>query len=513
MFRLPIGDTFDTFVRGLKENLSGFFDTVSNILGFAITVLERILSLDPNGIYPSLIFGIVLAFAGYRLASRRLPRPQATAIGAAIAILFAGAEVWRINSLRSAIDAEEASAKAERSLALRDALIAEAPASIDPVNDLLTAVVAVIPDADDRENPAFDATRTVQRAQRSLRRATPDDFGTLSRAVNQIESAIAEIQSEIPRDLREQIDAMRQQYAAFTLMDELEELAEDYAEITAPELYIDFLNQRTYQRLSDLLADTREAFGDSVDPVLASVEADFRRLDPARLSAYGPLLTTILLVMIAALIAGNGIAAFSAIGFVLILSMNLWGPMIQTLALVLSATLFALLIGIPLGILAARSKVADQIIRPILDFMQTMPAFVYLIPAVIFFGLGPVPGAMATLIFAMPPAVRLTSLGIRQVPSEVVEAAQSFGATDSQLLLKAQIPIALPTILAGVNQTIMLALSMVVIGGMIGAGGLGEVVLSGITKMDLGLGFEGGLAVVVLAIFLDRVTQKLGASS
>ena len=186
-------------------------------------------------------------------------------------------------------------------------------------------------------------------------------------------------------------------------------------------------------------------------------------------------------------------------------------PTIESLALVLSATLFALIIGIPVGIAAARSETVHNITRPILDFMQTMPAFVYLIPAVIFFGLGKVPGAMATLIFAMPPAVRLTSLGIRQVPSEVVEAAEAFGATPRQMLFKAQLPIAMITILAGVNQTIMLALSMVVIGGMIGAGGLGEVVLSGITQLKLGLGFEGGIAVVILAIYLDRVTQALGS--
>jgi glycine betaine/proline transport system permease protein len=169
-----------------------------------------------------------------------------------------------------------------------------------------------------------------------------------------------------------------------------------------------------------------------------------------------------------------------------------------------------LLLGIPLGIYAARSVLVDKLSRPVLDFMQTMPAFVYLIPAVLFFGLGKVPGAMATLIFAMPPAVRLTSLGIRQVPKEVVEACLAFGATPGQLLRKAQLPIALPTIMAGTNQTIMLALSMVVIGGMIGAGGLGQEVLAGITQLKIGLGFESGIAVVILAIYLDRVTQALG---
>ena len=181
----------------------------------------------------------------------------------------------------------------------------------------------------------------------------------------------------------------------------------------------------------------------------------------------------------------------------------------QTLALVLSSTCLALLLGVPLGIWTANSDRCNKIMRPILDFMQTMPAFVYLIPAVLFFGLGTVPGAFATIIFAMPPVVRLTGLGIRQVPKNVVEASRSFGATPWQLLYKVQLPLALPTILTGINQTIMMSLSMVVIAAMISAGGLGEIVLKGITQMKIGLGFEGGIAVVILAIVLDRITQGM----
>ena len=163
----------------------------------------------------------------------------------------------------------------------------------------------------------------------------------------------------------------------------------------------------------------------------------------------------------------------------------------------------------PLGIWTANSNRCNKIMRPILDFMQTMPAFVYLIPAVLFFGLGTVPGAFATVIFAMPPVVRLTGLGIRQVPKNVVEASRSFGATPWQLLYKVQLPLALPTIMTGINQTIMMSLSMVVIAAMISAGGLGEIVLKGITQMKIGLGFEGGIAVVILAIVLDRITQGM----
>nr|WP_092074177.1 proline/glycine betaine ABC transporter permease [Dendrosporobacter quercicolus]NSL47697.1 proline/glycine betaine ABC transporter permease [Dendrosporobacter quercicolus DSM 1736]SDM80397.1 glycine betaine/proline transport system permease protein [Dendrosporobacter quercicolus] len=215
-----------------------------------------------------------------------------------------------------------------------------------------------------------------------------------------------------------------------------------------------------------------------------------------------------LFVLLAWRVAGRGVTVFTLVGLTLIYSMDLWTQTMQTLALVLTSALIALVIGIPVGIWTSRSDKADRIVRPILDFMQTMPAFVYLIPAILFFKLGKVPGAVSTVIFAMPPAVRLTSLGIRQVPADVVEAAKSFGSTPGQLLFKVQLPIAIPTILAGVNQTIMLSLSMVVISAMIGAGGLGEEVLKGITQLKIGRGFESGVAVVVLAMILDRISQS-----
>lgn len=207
--------------------------------------------------------------------------------------------------------------------------------------------------------------------------------------------------------------------------------------------------------------------------------------------------------------SGKGVGIFTCLGLLLIWSMELWEETMQTLALVLSSTSMALLIGIPLGIWTGKSERCNRVIRPVLDCMQTMPAFVYLIPAVLFFGLGTVPGAFATIIFAMPPVVRLTRLGIQQVPGNVVEAARSFGATPLQLLLKVQLPLALPTILTGINQTIMMALSMVVVSAMISSGGLGEIVLKGITQMKIGLGFEGGIAIVILAIILDRITQGI----
>jgi glycine betaine/proline transport system permease protein len=203
-------------------------------------------------------------------------------------------------------------------------------------------------------------------------------------------------------------------------------------------------------------------------------------------------------------------AIFTAISFVLIVLTGFWEQTVVTLGLTFSATLISLLLGIPLGIWAARSERVSTTIRPILDFMQTMPAFVYLIPAAMLFGLGRVPGIIATVIFAMPPAVRLTNLGIRQVNKEIVEAGQSFGCNARQLLFKVQLPNAMPSIMAGVNQTIMMALSMVIIASMVGAGGLGNDVLASIQRLDIGLGFESGMAVVLLAIILDRITESFG---
>lgn len=180
------------------------------------------------------------------------------------------------------------------------------------------------------------------------------------------------------------------------------------------------------------------------------------------------------------------------------------------IGLFLISSLVATLIGIPLGIWAARSKTASDVIRPILDFLQTMPAFVYLIPALMFFGVGVVPGIVATIVFALAPGVRLTELGIRGVDPEVVEAGYAFGATPGRVLRQIQLPLALPSIMAGINQVITLSLSMVVIAGMVGAGGLGQQVVDALNRIDVGLGFEAGLSVVILAMLLDRFTSALG---
>ena len=206
---------------------------------------------------------------------------------------------------------------------------------------------------------------------------------------------------------------------------------------------------------------------------------------------------------------GIGLTIFVILGFLLIYGMGYWEEAIQTTTLVLVSTLIALILGIPFGILSAKSNIADGIIRPILDFMQTMPAFVYLIPAIFFFSVGNTPGVIATVIFSLPPAVRLTNLGIRNVPGDVIEAGRAFGANENQILYKIQLPLAMPTILAGINQVILLALSMVVIASMVGAKGLGSVVYQGIQQNDIAKGFESGLGIVVLAIILDRITQSI----
>ncbi|WP_311214692.1 MULTISPECIES: ABC transporter permease subunit [unclassified Arthrobacter] len=206
-----------------------------------------------------------------------------------------------------------------------------------------------------------------------------------------------------------------------------------------------------------------------------------------------------------------GLTIYSVLAFLLIVSMGLWVESMSTLAVVLVSVAFSLVIGVPLGIWAALNTTVSAVVRPVLDLMQAMPVFVYLIPAVFFFGVGMVPGIAATIIFAIPPAVRLTELGIRKLDVELLEAATAFGARKGLILKDVQLPLAFPSIMAGVNQVIMLALSMVVVAGLVGAGGLGGVVVEGVAQLDTARGFEGGLAVVIVAIYLDRVTS--GATS
>ncbi|MFE5189033.1 ABC transporter permease/substrate binding protein [Streptomyces sp. NPDC056628] len=245
------------------------------------------------------------------------------------------------------------------------------------------------------------------------------------------------------------------------------------------------------------------------DAVKAVVEGMYDGVNTV-LTAPEPLLLAGILAVLAWWLRGlvAGVLAFA--GFALIDSLDLWDRAMSTLALVLVATVIALVISVPLGIWAARSRTVGAVLRPVLDLLQTMPSMVLLIPAILFFGLGTAAGVIATLIFALAPGVRMTELGIRQVDGELVEAAEAFGTTPRDTLLRVQLPLALPTIMAGVNQVIMLSLSMVVIAGMVGTGGLGGAVNEAIGQLDIGFGFEAGVGIVVLAIYLDRVTGALG---
>jgi len=222
-----------------------------------------------------------------------------------------------------------------------------------------------------------------------------------------------------------------------------------------------------------------------------------------------PLIIIAIISFAAYRFSGKGLAIFSVVTLFLIGLLGLWEDTMTTLAMVLSSVVFCALAGIPIGIWAGRSDRFETGLRPVLDAMQTTPAFVYLVPIVMLFSVGNVAGVLATIVFALPPVIRLTSLGIRQVHPELVEAAQAFGATRWQVLHRVQIPLAMPTIMAGLNQTIMMALSMVVIAALIGAGGLGSPVILGLNTLDIGQAVTGGLGIVLIAIILDRITQGM----
>ncbi|WP_349962688.1 ABC transporter permease subunit [Rhizobium sp. ZPR3] len=229
----------------------------------------------------------------------------------------------------------------------------------------------------------------------------------------------------------------------------------------------------------------------------------------AGLSAVPPTIVIVVVTLLAWQIAGIRLAVGLAATLVFVGFIGVWPETMLTLSIVLTSLIFSIVIGLPLGIWASRSDTLYAILRPLLDGMQTIPAFVYLVPVVMLFGIGNVPGVIVTVIFAVAPVIRLTYLGMKQVPVDVVEAMRAFGSTESQLLWKAQLPLALPTIMAGVNQTLMMSLSMVVIASMIAVGGLGQMVLRGIGRLDIGIATVGGLGIVALAIVLDRLTQAL----
>jgi len=261
----------------------------------------------------------------------------------------------------------------------------------------------------------------------------------------------------------------------------------------------------TNQGIDWLVANFRDLFLAAkvpIDIVLKSIESFLLFLNPY--------VVILFFVLLALQFSTKKLAFGTFVSFFLIGLIGAWEESMITLSLVLTAVIFSILIGLPLGIWSAKSDNVNKALRPLLDAMQTTPAFVYLIPIVMLFGIGNVPGVIVTIIFALPPLIRLTNLGIRQVPEDLIEASRSFGASSQQMLWKVQIPVAMPTIMAGINQTLMLALSMVVIASMIAVGGLGQMVLRGIGRLDIGLAAVGGLGIVLLAVILDRLTQAMG---
>lgn len=509
MWRIPVGSFFEALIDWIKQNVNFVLEAIDAVLDFVIRTLEQILLLSHLSVYPAIVASLLAGMIAYLLA-KRSPRKLRLAIAAAALALMGGLEIWRYQTLESELTVAEAAELAGSLEAYREDLQEVAPPNYDRVRALLEEAEAIAPD---------DSTyvRRLGRIERRLDRLDAGEFAHASGLVTDVRELIEGDRVEVGMtdELDASIEANQEYFLSLSGIEESQRLARRLEEQESAAKRFGLLNQRTYDQTLDYLDASianADAFG--VPGQTVAEWEDLRKrvasLDPAKLALYPSIVMILLLSGVAYLTGGGGLALFAALGFLLILSMGYWVATMETLALVLGATFFALLMGVPTGIWTARNRIAHQAVRPVLDFMQTMPAFVYLIPAVLFFGLGRVPGAIATLIFAMPPAVRLTALGIRQVPREVIEAGQAFGATPRQLLFKAQLPIAMPTILAGLNQTIMLALSMVVIGGMIGAGGLGAQVLIGITQMKIDVGFESGVAVVILAIVLDRITQRLG---
>ncbi|MGO3153627.1 MAG: ABC transporter permease [Galactobacter sp.] len=254
--------------------------------------------------------------------------------------------------------------------------------------------------------------------------------------------------------------------------------------------------QSAWQPFFDFINRVMEGAYDSVDAAFVAI----------------PWWLMILVIVVIAWLSKKWfLAAGTLIGLLVIVFLGYWEDAMHTLALVLVATIVALIVAIPLGIWAAKSRRVSAVVKPIMDFLQTMPAFVYLIPMVMFLATGVVPGIVATIFFSLAPGVRMTELGIRGVDSEVVEAGQAFGASPGRILRQIQLPLAMPTIMAGVNQVIMLALSMVVIAGMVGGEGLGQVVVNAVQNVRIGQGVSAGLCVVILAIILDRITGGFGS--
>nr|WP_221773453.1 proline/glycine betaine ABC transporter permease [Ruficoccus amylovorans] len=500
--KIPVGEFFENIVYFLKHHLQGFFDAISTAVKAVIVFLENIFLLESHVFYPSIIVALLFGLLMGLALRKKLRARSAVIVGICACIGIGGIEAYRLNTLHQQLTIAQSEAIQQDIAGMVKSLENAAPATTQPATDAIQDFSAQV----QRGSMLARQTRV---AERSLRGVSPGDYQVILETLSKLR-AHAQAEGMSAKQLSP-LDKSIEYYESFSLIKDVEPAQRILASLDEPKACIDILNTRTYSRITGKMRVAANVFpDDAVRAATQKAQSSFATLDPVRLVWLSKALILALLALLAYVVSGLGMLVMCLIGFLLIMSMGMWDLTMLTLAMVVSATLFALILGVPLGVLAARSRSAEKVIRPVLDFMQTLPAFVYLIPAVFFFSLGVVPGAFATLIFAMPPAVRFTTLGIRQVPEEVVEAADAFGANDWQMLVKAQLPIAMPTIMAGLNQTIMLSLSMVVIVGMIGAGGLGEAVLSGIQQMEMGYGFESGLSIVILAIYLDRLTQAMG---
>jgi glycine betaine/proline transport system permease protein len=273
--------------------------------------------------------------------------------------------------------------------------------------------------------------------------------------------------------------------------------------MTIPKIPIGAWLNGLLETATDLLSDTTLVISDSVERAIDTIEACL---------TWPPAQVFVLLLALLSFWAVREVAfsLLAALAFLLIRNLGLWNEAMSTLALVVCATLITMVFGIPLGIVAGLKRDVEKVVMPVLDVMQTMPSMVYLIPAIPFFRIGKVSALFATVVFAMPPIIRMSCLGLKQVPKDLLETSDAFGASRMQRLFKLQLPLAMPTMLAGVNQAVLLALSMVVIAAMIGARGLGGAVWQAIQRLNLALGFEAGISIVIIAIFLDRLLNKMG---
>lgn len=501
--KIPVGEFFESIVYFLKHHLQGFFDAISTAVKAVIVFLEDIFLLESHVLYPSIIVALLFGLLAGLAIRKKVRTYVAVLFGICVTVIIGGVEAYRLDTLHKELSGPQKEAIQQDIADMVKSYESAAPTSTQSASEAIQAFSSQV----ERGSKLARQTRV---AERSLRGVSADDYQTILATLDKLHDRAKE-----EGMTEEQLAALNDgisYYESFSLIKDVEPVQRILSSLDEPKARIDILNTRTYSRITDKMQVAEKTFPDeSVRATTTKALSSLENLDPVRLAWMSKALMLALLALLAFVASGVGMLSMCVIGFLLIMSMGMWDLTMLTLAMVVSATLFALILGVPLGVLAARSKSSEKVIRPVLDFMQTLPAFVYLIPAVFFFSLGVVPGAFATLIFAMPPAVRFTTLGIRQVPEEVVEAADAFGASDWQMLIKAQLPIAMPTIMAGLNQTIMLSLSMVVIVGMIGAGGLGEAVLSGIQQMEMGYGFESGLSIVILAIYLDRLTQAMGS--